>query len=293
MHLVALQDLMTIIRHGGFAPASRATGTPKSTLSRRVRALEEELGVRLVERTSRTFRLTAEGTALCERASRAFAELDDAERTLRSLDAHPRGPLRIAVPYVFGHLFMGRLSAEYRSAYPDVDLEVVFADRPVDVVREGFDAAIVINASDTADLICRRFARDRLVFVAPRKLLNQRTKARATSETPWPTIVYEPLPLRAAWPLVEGGRRFVAIPAPVLLLRSKLVMRDAALAGAGAALLPRGLVEADLASGRLVRVGYLENSDTVVSIVHPSRRLVSGRLRAFIELLVRTFAMDA
>jgi DNA-binding transcriptional LysR family regulator len=145
MDLNGLRDFVAVVTHGGFAPASRAIGTAKSTLSCRVRELEDELGVRLLERTSRRVRLTAEGATLHERGARALAEIDEAQQLLRDQDVTLRGPLRISAPVMFGQLYLGRIAAQYRAAHSDVELEVVADDRRVDLLEEGFDAAICIN----------------------------------------------------------------------------------------------------------------------------------------------------
>src|SRR5262249_28539025 len=150
MDLNALQDFVLVATHGGFAPASRAKGVPKSSLSRRVRELENRLGGRLLDRTSRTFRLTDEGGELFHTGGPTLSGIEEVEHALSSKSGgEPVGRLRIAAPTLFGNFFLGRLAARYHAAYPKVELEVVVGDRAFDPLAEGFDAVIRVNSPDT------------------------------------------------------------------------------------------------------------------------------------------------
>lgn len=296
--LNALRSFIAVVTHGGFAPASRRLGTPKSTLSRHVRELEASLGVRLLERGPRGFRLTAEGDALSERGARGLAEIDDVERSVRAAEGPARGPLRVAVPHVFAHRQLGRLAAAFHAAHPDVLLEAIVADGPVDLVAEGVDVAIVLDPPDSAELVVRRLATEELVMVSPPALARERRRGRVPVEAPWPAVVpsrpapsgerFEAPTVSRTWELVEAGRSFRVIARPVLRLPSKLAIRDAVLEGAGAALLPSSLVDEPLRAKQLVRVGALRERH-VLSIVHSSSRLVSARARAFIDAVVRSW----
>src|SRR5262249_34063363 len=142
MDLNALKDFMVVAAHGGFAPAARATGSPKSSLSRRGPGLGGGLGVRPLGPGSRTFPLTREGGELFQTAGPTLSGLEEVEHALSSRSGgEPAGRLRIAAPTLFGNFFLGKLAARYHAAYPKVELEVVVGDRAFDLVAESFDAA--------------------------------------------------------------------------------------------------------------------------------------------------------
>jgi len=290
MDLNALQDFVLVATHGGFAPASRAKGIPKSSLSRRIRDLEDRLGVRLLDRTSRTFRLTDEGGELFHTAGPTLSGIEEVEQALQSRSGgEPTGRLRIAAPTLFGNFFMGKLAARYHAAYPKVELEVVVGDRSFDLLAEGFDAAIRVNSPDTSDLVRRRFASCCMQLVAAPGFAAKLGKLTPGKCRELPMALFDHPPVAPPWRFSDGKRRVEVVPRATLRLSTLAMVRDAVLEGAGFAMLPNTLVGEDIAGGALLHFGDLEGVDVDLSIVHPSRRLVSRRLRAFIDMVVATF----
>jgi len=252
MDLNALTDFALVATNGGLGKASRASGRSKATLSRRIADLEEQLGVRLIERSARGLKLTEAGQLLMDRTEGPMHEVADAMASAREGLSVPRGRLRIASPVLFSQLAMGRISAGFCAAYPEVTCEVVAEDRLADLVEEQFDAAIRINPSPDSSLVGRCFAKDRLVVVAAPLCRCQR-QARSG---PVPGIVstsFQP----TNWTLDDG--RLVLEPIPRLRLSSFLMIRDAAVAGAGAgaALIPQSIAWNQLTRGELVRWGMV------------------------------------
>ena len=289
MDLNALQSFVVVVTYGGFAAAARAKGIPKSSLSRRVRDLEENLAVRLIDRTSRTFRVTVEGGELFECAAPALSGLQEAEQTLLSKGGEPTGRLRIAAPTLFGNFYLGRLAARYYAAYPKVELEIVVSDRTVDLLGEGFDAAIRVNGPDSKDLVKLDFARCCMQLVAAPALAARTGDLSPRTCSDLPMVFFDNFPVAPPWRFVHGRRKFVVAPRAVMRLSTLAMVRDAVLEGAGFSMLPDTLVADDIASGELVHFGNLDGVDVDLSIVHLSRRLVSRRLHAFIDMLVETF----
>lgn len=283
MDLLALADFTLVARHGGFGRAARETGRPKATLSRRVADLESGLGLRLFERGARTPKLTEEGRALYERTSVLLAELDETSAAIASGAASPRGRLRVSAPLLFSQLAMGRLAAQFALRHREVQLEVTSEDRPVDMVEEGYDLAIRVNPDPDESLVGRVFVRDRLVVVASPDLRRPVRGAAA------PAVFRSGAAEAASWDYVAQGRRKALPVEPVLRLSSLLMVRDAARAGAGAAVLPLSLVASDLDTGRLVRWGDLAAPTTELWALYPSRRLLSARVSAFLDLLKEAF----
>jgi len=140
-----LADFNLVASAGGFGRASRLSGRPKATLSRRVMALEESLGVRLFERGTHKLTLTESGRALHERTSSLVAEILEVGQCVAEGSLQPRGRLKVSVPLFLGQTTFGQLAAEFVRRYPEVELEVIAEDRYVDLVDEGYDVVIRAN----------------------------------------------------------------------------------------------------------------------------------------------------
>jgi DNA-binding transcriptional LysR family regulator len=280
MDLNALTDFALVATHGGLGKASRASGRSKATLSRRIADLEQQLGVRLIERSARGLKLTEAGQMLVDRTEAPMHEVADAMTSAREGLSAPRGRLRIASPVLFSQLAMGRICAEFSAAYPEVTCEVVADDRLVDLIDEQFDAAVRINPSPDSSLVGRCFAKDRLVVVAaPSVPMPRRRKGKVS---PVPAVVSTSFQ-GGNWTL-DGGR-LVVEPVPRLRLSSFLMIRDAAVAGAGAALMPQSIAWNQLTRGELVQWGMVSGADVALWVLHTSRRLPAPKVRAFVEFM--------
>lgn len=282
MDLLALADFNLVARHGGFGRASRATGRPKATLSRRVAELEGALGLRLFERGARTLKLTEEGRALHERTGMLLAELDETAAAIASGGSKPRGQLRISAPLLFSQVAMGKLAAEFAAKHPEVRLEVTTEDRTVDMVEEGYDLVIRVNPETDESLVGRIFLRDRLVVVA------SPTLSRPADSRAVPAVVRVP-GSGGAWDVGGPSRTSRIVFEAVLRLSSVIMVRDAVRTGVGAGCLPISLVSHDLAAGTLVHWGDIDGPDIALWTLYPSRRLLSARVSAFLDHLRQAF----
>jgi DNA-binding transcriptional LysR family regulator len=287
MDLRALADFNLVAIHGGFGRASRASGQPKATLSRHIAELEDSLGLRLVERGSRSLQLTEEGAALHARTEGLLREISEAGEAIGSGRGRPRGRLRVSAPVVFAHGALGRIAAEFIAAYPEVRLEITAEDRFVDPIEEGYDVVIRINPAPDDRLIGRCFLHDEMLVVAsPAIACPFRGSSKASTV---PAVMLNTAPTGTTWRVRQEARTDDLVPDPILRLSSLLMVRDAALAGVGAALLPRSMVAGDLAAGRLSCWGAIEDRPVSAWVLHVSRRLVSSRVTAFVSALVAAF----
>ena len=282
MDLNALVDFALVAANGGLGKASRASGKSKATLSRRIAELEEQLGVRLLERGARGLKLTEAGERLMARTEGPMHEVAEAMTAAREGLAAPRGKLRIASPVLFSQLEMGRICAEFCAAYPEVTIEAVAEDRMVDLVEEQFDVAIRINPSPDSNLVGRCFAIDKLVVAAAPSVPEPGPGAVRSV----PGIVFSTFQ-PTHWTL-DGGR-LVLDPIPRLKLSSFLMIRDAAVAGAGAALLPQSIAWGPLTRGELVQWGTVSGIEAALWVLHTSRRLSSPKVRAFVEFICERY----
>lgn len=288
LDLQKLRAFRAAARAGSITAAALALGAPKSTVSKRIADLEGDLGVRLIERTTRAFRVTAEGEVLAARADRLLSDADDIRRSLTEAGAAARGHLRIAVPTLMGHLLMGRIAAAFRARHPEITLEVHVLDRAPDLLEEGFDGAVRVGEVEEGSLVARTLLRTSAVVVASPDLPGAGSARRPEDLLGLP-LVGHTTPWAGAWTLVDDAGREVSVAAePPLRLASLLAIRDAVAAGAGAAILPMLLVGEDLAAGRLVRLLPGWNGPAKpLRFVYPTAQSMTARLRAFIDLLAQ------
>lgn len=285
MDLNALEDFQLVAAHGGFGRASRASGRSKATLSRRVADLEVALGIRLIERGTRSLELTEAGQLLLSRTQGPMHEVTEAVTAARDGLATPRGRLRIAAPLLFSQLALGRLAAQFLAIYPEVQIEAVAEDRIVNLVDEHFDVAIRINPRKDSALVGRCFAKDRLVLVAAPSV--QMPKGGRDKPFGVPAVVTPTYRDGDVWPVRNG--QFTVEPQPVLHLSSLLMVRDAIAAGAGVGMLPQSIIGNLLEKGELVTWGIC-GDEVELWVLHTSRRLQSPKVRAFVEFICNQYS---
>lgn len=291
MNMNALQDFISVITHGSFSAASRATMTPKASISRRIRQLEDELQTRLFERTNTGFTLTAEGTLLFERIKPLVNELNDIKTDMMEQTGSPSGKLRISVPPVIAFDTLGKLAARYRELYPLVELELIADSRLVDPIREGFDAVIRVNPMADEEMIGIKIFKETLIFVASPQYREQLALGDPLTELPFISIGTHWKPNQIST-FLEGEPRHFNVNTE-LYISSPFITRSTLISGVGSALLPEALVADDIKAGRLLHLGVSEQPELILWCLYPSRRYVTGRLRAFIDLLKETFSQES
>lgn len=284
MNLDDLSDFLLVAAHESFAEASRESGRPKATLSRKVMELEAALGVRLFERGARAVRLTEEGALLLERTGGPMREIAETAAVLRDGHTHPQGLLRVSVPTLFGQVMMGRLSAQFTLAYPDVKLAITVEDRQVDLVNECYDLVIRVNPEPSSELVGRCFARDQVLIVSTPQLKKRFARVGVKSSQPLPVITRKSPSESGTWKIIGKDAREIPVKV-VLQLPLFSMIRDAALTSLGAAKLPYLIVADDLSTGRLVSWGSATEKPSELWVLHASRRLPSAKVKAFMNFL--------
>ncbi|QWP78412.1 LysR family transcriptional regulator [Lysobacter sp. K5869] len=294
--MLNLNDLVlfaTAVESGGFAAASRRLGVPKSTISKRVAALEDELGVRLIHRTSRSFVLTDTGRDFHEHARAALIETEAAENAVRSRVAEPSGRVRITCGVPTAQEYLAPHLPALARAYPRLQVEVDVSDRFVDLVQEGYDIGVRSHFAPLPDsgLIQRQAAVERIVLLAAPAYL----AARGEPSSPQALAEHDGLltgPANGAWTLRGAdGASAVVSPRPRMVANEGRVLVSAAVAGLGIAVLPEGLSRAETESGRLRRVLPHWDAGTVTtSLVMPHRRGQLPGVRATVEFLIECLA---
>ncbi|HWE99209.1 MAG TPA: LysR substrate-binding domain-containing protein [Caulobacteraceae bacterium] len=294
-----LNDLglfVSVVSAGGFSAASRATGIPKSRLSRRVAALEAELGVRLVERSSRRFKVTDVGRDVFGHARAAMSEAEAIDEVVSRLKAEPQGLVRLSCPLGMDRLLASALPA-FLAANPKLRVQVLVTNRRIDLIEDGVDIAIRVRArlDSDQDLQVRIIGRPETVLVASPAFIAAHGEPKSPEEVArFPTISLVDQPGVDRWELTSAtGETAIISHSPRLSASAFPILRQAALDGVGLAFLPEFACRELLATGRLVRV--LEAWDRPTGLLHlvfTSKRGLLPSVRAVIELCVSVLSTD-
>ncbi len=283
-----------VVREGSFTAAARSLNLAKSTVSQRVAALEERLGVQLLQRTTRTMRLTDDGAAYHARCARALAELRQAEDDLQNQNAVPRGLLRVTAPRLFGHAFLGDAVSEYLAQWPEVQVELMLAERRVDLVEEGFDVAVRIGSLPDSSLRQRRLGEAGMVHVASPTYLARHPAPRDLEDLRAHELILVADRPGLRWPFFGPDGPGVFEDTERLLLNSLVMARQAALAGAGIAWLPAFLAREALQDGSLtVLLADFAPPPLPIFALTPGGRFLSAKVRTFLDLLSRRVVSEA
>jgi DNA-binding transcriptional LysR family regulator len=285
--IAALSAFVQAADTRSFTEAGRQLGLSASAVGKSIQRLEEQLGVRLFHRSTRTITLTQEGAIFLEHCRRILCEIDAARAEIAKSRDAPRGTLRVSLP-ILNKVALPALTAFMR-AYPEVQLDLEFGDRLVDIIEEGFDA--VIRAGDIADsrLMSRMLGAFHLKLVAsPDYLALRGIPAAPDSLASHACLVHRYVTSRKfePWPVRGGDGEIGLIPAPALIadtIEPLLIMAER---GMGIACLPDLLVAEQIASGTLVTVldDHVEHSG-MMRILWPSSRHLSPKLRAFVDFM--------
>jgi len=291
--LDAMAVFARVIEAESFSGAARALGLSKSAVSKQVSRLEDRLGLRLLNRTTRRLSLTEAGAAFYQGCQRVVAEAEAAEQAVTHLASAPRGRLRVSAPMSFGVSHVSPALPEFLGRYPELAVDLTLNDRIVDLVEEGFDVGIRIGGLTDSSLVARRLAPNRTVLSAAPAYLQVRGTPRDVGELEdHACLIYSYQATGAAWRLTgpKGDRRF-KVSGPLRVNNGDAILA-AALGGLGVALLPCFICGEDLRAGRLVRVlpDWEAPPDSAVSAVFPAARHLSPKVRAFIDFLAERFA---
>jgi DNA-binding transcriptional LysR family regulator len=290
--LGALEVFVHTARTRNFAAAGRELGVSASAVSKSISRLEERVGVRLFQRSTRSVRLTSEGEVFLERCGRIFGELQAAEDELSAMARHPRGRLRVGLP-LSAALTLPVLSA-FMERHPEIELDLDFTDRLVDVIDEGFDVVIRGSALRDSRLVSRPLGRWRACLVAaPTYLERKGTPAKPQDLLNHACLHYRWTPTGKLhqWPLLHSTFTAPGSSLPLTMVCNSVdAMLHMALEGRGIACLPDFSVKGALADGRLKTVldAYLADSNTI-HVVWPSNRKITPKLRVFVDFVRANF----
>jgi DNA-binding transcriptional LysR family regulator len=272
-----------VVECHSFTQAALGLAMQKSTVSRRIALLEERLGVRLLNRTTRKLRLTEVGQAYYERCRQIMLDFAEAEQAVMQLQLRPSGLLRITAPIEFGQLFLGRVLGAFMREYPEISAEVELTSRRVDPVEEGVDIAMLVGQPQDSTLIARPLLVSARSLCASPAYLQQHGTPQTVAQLAEHRAILLSADAQRYWPLLGQS---VACQR-VLSCNNITFAREAALAGAGIAGLPLMISREEVASGRLIEVlpeAQLPGSELYA--VYPSRRFQTMKVKAFLDFLL-------
>jgi DNA-binding transcriptional LysR family regulator len=284
-----------VVEHGGFAPAARAIGEPKSKLSRRIAALEERLGVRLLQRSTRHVSVTEIGGVYYNHCRAMLIEARAAQEAIDQTRSEPCGTVRVSCPVALLDARVADMLADFMASYPETDIHLEATNRRVDVIEEGFDLAIRVRPPplEDSDLILKVLSDRGQCLVGSPALFERYGMPEVPADlTGLPSLALGQPQQRHQWHLIGPDRSEARIEhAPRLVTRSMNTLRIAAAGGIGIAQIPTMMMTAELANGTLVRAlpGWAPPRE-IVHGVFPSRRGLLPAVRALIDHLSERFA---
>jgi DNA-binding transcriptional LysR family regulator len=289
----AIATFAKIVETGSFARAAERLDLSVSAVSRQVAELEAHLDARLLNRTTRRLSLTESGRAFHERCVQLLADLDEAEQSAHAGTVKPRGTLRLTCAVTFGERYLVPAIGELTARYPEMQFDVELSDRVVDLVEEGFDAAVRIGTVGSQNLVGRKIGETRLVCCAAPSYLKRRGEPRKPEDLSAHTcLTYDYAPVRGLWPFRDrqGRDRSVKIAGPVHSNSGRLLATLAA-DGLGIVCEPDFIVAPLVRDGRLVPLlRAFDGASGNIHVVYPSRRHLSAKVRAFAEFMAQRCA---
>jgi DNA-binding transcriptional LysR family regulator len=289
--LDAMNAFAKVVAAGSYAEAARRLGLTRSAVSKAVMELEQLLGARLLDRTTRRVAPTEAGLAYYERCVSILADVEETEIQISRLHDEPRGVLKINAPMSFGTLYLGDAVAEFMVRYPEMRIELVLNDRFIDPLEEGVDVTVRIGALGDSSLIARRLAPARRALVASPGYIERHGAPQAPQHLArHRCLAYGHMAPVHRWQLMQGDEAVTVQITSALCSNNGEVLRTAALAGNGVANLPTFLVGPDIAAGRLTAV-LPDNPPTELGIfaLYAPNRYLAAKTRVFIDFLVARF----
>jgi DNA-binding transcriptional LysR family regulator len=285
--MTRMQAFIAVVEAGGFSAAARETGRSKALMSKHVSELEEELGARLLNRTTRQVSLTEAGEAAFEEAQEVLRRVGRLRETIEAANSAPRGRLKVSAPRAEGDGDLGRAIMDFLAIYPDIRMELLLEERFVDLVEEGYDVAIRIASLADSSMIARKLSGFRIVtYCAPQIIAAHGRPEHPSELAGLPCIVDTNLRSPLIWSYRAGKEKLSVSIKGRIEVNSPTAAVSAALAGLGFSRGPWPLVRQHVEAGTLVTVlGDYEFDDLGIYAIYPHRERMPAKLRVFIDHL--------
>ena len=285
--MTRMQAFIAVVEAGGFSAAARETGRSKALMSKYVSELEEELGARLLNRTTRQIALTEAGEAAFEEAQEVLRRVGRLRETIEAANSAPRGRLKVSAPRAEGDGDLGRAIMDFLATYPDIRMELLLEERFVDLVEEGYDVAIRIASLADSSMIARKLSAFRIVtYCAPQIIAAHGRPEHPSELAGLPCIVDTNLRSPLSWAYRAGKEKLTVPVRGRIEVNSPTAAVSAALAGLGFSRGPWPLMRRHVEAGTLTMVlDDYELADLGIYAIYPHRERMPAKLRVFIDHL--------
>jgi len=284
-----------VVVSGGFAAAARQMGQSRSTVNKLVIALENDLGVQLLQRSTRVVSPTETGLAFYDRCVEILASLEEAERSVTQLHGLPKGRLRINAPMTFGTMYLAGAIADFLVQYPDLQVELTLSDRFVEPIEEGFDVTVrIAEPQPTSSLLVQPLApAPRVLCASPTYLKKHGMPTHPMELRSHSCLHYGQIAIEHRWTLMgEDGEYTVGVNG-ALCSNNGEALREAAMHGLGITLLPRFIVESALQQGALqIVLPTYYPSELSIDVLYPVNRHLSVKIRLLVDFLRERFGQE-
>lgn len=286
-NLTGMMVFAQVVQSGSFSKAGEVLGMSKSSVSKKVSFLEDRLGVRLLNRTTRKLSLTEIGETFYERCERIMSEAEEAELAITRLQDEPRGQLKISAPVSFGITHLGKPLAAFMDRYGDVQVDISLNDRFVDIIDEGYDMAIRIGRLPDSSLIAKKIGSSRLIAAASPDYWKKHGKPKHPKDLAGhECLIYTLARHNFTWLYEEGGKQKSVDLAGSLKANNGNIITEIAEAGGGVSLSPAFLIGRKIAEGKLEPVlEEFEVEPINIYAVYPHNRHLSAKVRLFVDFL--------
>ncbi|HHR6130364.1 TPA: LysR substrate-binding domain-containing protein [Providencia alcalifaciens] len=293
-----LNDLyyfVKVVEHGGFSQAGSALGIPKSKLSRRIADLEQKLNVSLIYRSTRQFHVTEIGQVFYQQCKNVVEEADIAHELICSVQTHPKGTIKLSCPVTLLQVYLQDLLIDFMEKYPDIDVQILAVNRPVDVISEGLDLALRVRSLplDDSGMMMKVLGYSRRILVANPSVFREKGEPSTPEQlVDYPVLANTEHSQRYTLSLKNSDELSVTVHVtPKLATTDILTLYRAAVRGLGIARIPRGVVENELKSGELVEVlPDWQFPEDIIHAVYPSRKGLLPAVQLFLTYLAENMA---
>ena len=287
-----MHAFVRIVEAGSISAAADRIGVAKSVISRRLKELEEHLGVELFHRTTRQMNLTDSGRTFYHQSVRILEDILEAEHATSQFHGALKGSLKVALPLSFGLMHLGPAINAFLQTHPDIEFDLDFNDRQVDLLAEGFDLSVRIASLPDSSLIARRLAPIQAIMCASPAYLERMGKPRVPEELiNHRCLVYSLISNFDTWNLYDADGQLIKTRIiPYLKASNGEFLRDAAAAGMGIVLMPTFIVYKEIENGQLIPLlTDYRYSQLAAYAIYPQTRHLSRRVRAFVDFLIKRF----
>lgn len=292
--LVAIRTFVRVVQTGNFSAAAREQSSSQANVSKRVAGLESRLGVKLLTRTSRELSLTEMGSDYYEKCLNILDELDEADASVRSQTASPKGTLRITAPVAFSRLILAPLIKPFVEQYPEINIDLAASDTHVDLIAQGIDLAIRAQKLEDSSLVARHLFDNLMLPVASPDYL----KAHGTPKSPEDLkrhncIVYSLMTSINHWSFSKLDKEFIVAVKGNFQSSNGDTNLEVALSGLGIVQLPIWMVDQHLKSGKLIQVLADYKAISIpLNAIYPQNRYIPLKVRCFIDFMKKELAAD-